>query len=464
MTSGAAIVQLLGRLPPSSDLAIETREASVEAASSDFGGMARGQAQAVARPRTREALVTLVELARTERFALTPRGTGLGQSGQSVPRHGISVDMRQLDRIELSHDGRHVTCEAGATWREVVATTIARGLIPEVLPLNLDISVGGTLSAGGMGSTSHRYGMAASSVESVEVVTGSGEVVTASATARPEVYGTVLGGLGRFGFICAAVLRLRPTQPRVRTFYLLYDDVDALLTDEQALMSRSWCTHLEGFASAAVQGLKRGPTGRRAPFARWFFGLHVSVEFAPELEPSASDCLSGLGHREVLYVEDADTSDFPSRYDPRFEMMRATGAWAQAHPWLECTLPLGAARRVLPTLLQRLPLLFGDGHRIMPLADVPRPEFLMQADGEPAVGFAILPAGVPAPFASAALSALRSVHDELLDAGAKRYLSGWLFEPAEAAWRRHYGDHYERWAELKAQLDPDGVLGSVLAG
>jgi cytokinin dehydrogenase len=456
--------ELIDRFVSSTDVTIDVDGDGALAASSDFGGLARGHAAAVATPRSRDGLIALVEHACAKGLPLTPRGTGLGQSGQSIPRHGVSVDMRHFDHVELSTDATRVTCGGGATWREVIAQTSPHGRVPQVLPLNLDISVGGTLSAGGMGSTSHRYGMAASSVESVEVITGGGELVAASATTRPEVYDTVLGGLGRFGFICSAVLRLRAMQPRIRTFYLLYDDVDALICDEQRLMELEWCTHLEGFASAAIQGLRRGPGGRRAPFARWFYGLHVSSEFSPGAEPSAEDCLSGLGHRELVHVEDGDTVDFASRYDPRFEMMRATGAWAQPHPWFECMLPMSVARAILPTLIQRVPLLLGDGHRIMPLADVPRPRFLVQPHEMPAVGFAVLPAGVPGPFARPALSALRAVHDELLELGAKRYLSGWLFEPDESAWRRHYGDRYEPWAALKRELDPNGVLQSVLTG
>ena len=57
---------------------------------------------------------------------------------------------------------------------------------------------------------------------------------------------------------------------------------------------------------------------------------------------------------------------------------------------------------------------------------------------------------------------LRRAHDALLAIGGKRYLSGWLFEPDDAAWRAHYGARYDDWRRAKAQSDPIDILRSVL--
>jgi cytokinin dehydrogenase len=458
-----AIDQLLrDRLRGIAGLAIRDDEQARSSAEKDFGGLGRGSVHAVARPVDAGALAALVALANDEGLSLTPRGLGLSQSGQSVPSDGLSVDTGAFGHIEIDRDAGIARCGAAVTWRQLLAAASAHGLAPEVMPLNSDLSIGGTLSAGGMGSTSHRYGMAVCAVESLTAVTGAGELVAATRERRRDVYDAVLGGAGHFGFICSVDLRLRALRPRTRTFFLLYDDVATLLADELRLIGAPWCTHLEGFASAAVQGLRRGPAGRRSPFARWFYGLHLSAEFADADEPDEAACLRGLGHRELLHVEDNDSVEFAARYDLRFEMMRATGAWQQIHPWLECMLPHDAAAELLAELVPRLPLMLGDGHRIMPVADVPHPELVVLPAGMPAIGFAVLPVGIPPAFEAPALTALRDAHARLVAAGGKRYVSGWLFEPDMDAWRTHFGERFERWRARKSELDPRGVLRSVL--
>lgn len=445
------------------DGVVVTHEPSeLDAVGRDFGGLVCGRAVAIARPAHTDALVALVELARREGLVLAARSQGLSQSGQSIPTHGVSVDMRGFEGIEVSPVALTATVGAGVTWRALLARTAAEGLAPVTMPLNTDISIGGTLAAGGMGSTSHHHGMAVSTVVAVTVVTGAGELVEATVDHRRDVFDAVLGGIGQFGFICRATIRLRPLRRRTRTYHLLYDDLGALLDDELRLAAQPWCTHLEGFASAAMQGLVPGPAGRRVPFARWFFGLHVSREFEPDREPDTDETLAGLQFRERLRIADSDSREYATRYDLRFEMMRATGAWRQVHPWLECMLSASHARQAIPAVLERLPLALGDGHRIMPIADVDRPRLLVQPSERPVIAFAVLPAGVPEPLAPAMLTALQAIHRELVDGGAKRYLSGWLFEPDEAAWRAHFGDDYELWCTRKRELDPSGVLRSCL--
>jgi cytokinin dehydrogenase len=438
-------------------------EVDVEATSAndDFGHLRSGSAWAVVRPRTIDAVARVVEAARRDGFRLTSRGLGLSQSGQSIPRDGVSLQTSALADIAVDPDARLGRCGPGATWRQLLAATAPHGLAPRVMPFNLDLSIGGTLSAGGLGSTSHHHGFAVSAVRAIEAVSGTAEHVVSTPTTTSTAYDAMLGGVGRFGVLCSATIELRRMLPFTRTYCLLYDSIEPMLDDERALMSRPWCTHLEGFASAAIQGLRRAPDGRRAPFARWFFGMHLSVEH--DGAPSAdAEYLAGLGFRELLNVEEDRSESFAARYDVRFAMMRATGAWDQIHPWVEGTLPGDAAPRLLAALVPTLPLLLGDGHRIMPIADVPRPALLMLAEPAPAFGLAVLPAGVPRAFEAPVVAAAAGLHRKIVESGGKRYLSGWLFDPDDAFWRSHYGGRYDAWRDAKTQLDPDGVFESSL--
>lgn len=461
MVDDSSMSALVDRLRAIDGLDATCDRALLDAAGRDFGGLTNGTARAIARPRHAEALQRLIEFAIAEQLPLTPRTLGYSQSGQSIPRDGISVDLRAFDTVVIDPERRVARCGAAASWRTVLAAAAAHGLAPKVMPFNLDISVGGTLSAGGIGSTSHHHGMAVSWVDELKLVTGAGQHVRATRDEHREIYDAVLGGLGLFGLMYEATIPLRTMLPITRTYSLLYDDLATMMADELAIMGNPACVHLEGFASAAVQGVRRGPGGRRMPFARWFGGMHVSLERADDDE-CGDALLDGLHHRELVHVEETDSLEFAARYDIRFEVMRATGAWQQPHPWFECMVPGDAALELLPSVVPQLPLLLGDGHRIMPFADLPRPPFVVQASPAPCFALAMLPMGIAPPFLAPVTAALRDLHERLLARGGKRYLSGWLFEPDEAAWRRHFGPQFEAWHARRQQLDPHGLLGSTL--
>lgn len=450
--------------PRATELAVDSSERALAEASRDFGGLARGTVTAVLTPANAAEVQAAVRSALTNGEKLTPRGQGMSQSGQSVPRHGKSLDLRRLDQIgEPNTADGTIWVGPGATWRQVLARLAPRGFRPPVMPLNLDLSIGGTLSAGGFGSTSFRHGVAAGNVSRLEVVTGTGELVVASRTESPDVFEAVLGGLGRVGVIVRAELEIVRTLPRTRTLYLLHDSPAKLLTDMLRLSARPDVHHLEGFCAGSMQGLALAPNGKREPFVHWQYGLHVSCEVERSAStPTPAQPVERLSEAKLLRVEEDDTFAFASRYDGRFEMMKKTGGWNQLHPWFECLLPLERAVDLIPQILMRLPVFLGDGQRIFLLPQRGYPKAMAFPDGDPVVGFAILPVGVAEPLREPALAALKSVHDLVLAAGGKRYASGWLFGMGEAEWRAHHGSHHAALASVKERLDPHGVFESCL--
>jgi FAD/FMN-containing dehydrogenase len=64
--------------------------------------------------------------------------------------------------------------------------TLAHRLTPPVFTDYLELSVGGTLSAGGIGGTSPRFGGQVDNVAELEVVTGAGERMVCSPHQRAD--------------------------------------------------------------------------------------------------------------------------------------------------------------------------------------------------------------------------------------------------------------------------------------
>ncbi|TMK45434.1 MAG: FAD-binding protein, partial [Actinobacteria bacterium] len=191
-------------------------------AADDFGHLVRRRPAAVLRAGSVDDVVRLVRHARQAGLQLVPRGAGHTTYGQAQIDGGVVVDLRRLDRIHAL-TSRTATVDAGLTWSTLVRHTTSAGLVPPVLPDFLDLTVGGTLSAGGITGTSFIWGAQIDTVEELLVVTGAGEVVTCSLSREPELFDAALGGFGQVGIIVRATIRLSAAPDSVEVFRLPYE-------------------------------------------------------------------------------------------------------------------------------------------------------------------------------------------------------------------------------------------------
>lgn len=420
---------------------------SRRAASEDFGRLACGDAWGVALPSDIDELCATIAFAGERGLAVTVRGRGYSQSGQSLPAGGLSLDCTRLDRIgPIDQESASVRCEGGARLREVVLATAACGFLPPVLPLNLDMTIGGLLSAGGIGSTSHRYGPVVANILDIEVVTAAAERVRCSSSENTDLFHAVLSGAGRCAVIASARLALRRFQPRTQTYHLLYGSIEDWLDDQRLLSRSGFADHLEGFCWASARWQDRG-----RPRTHWLYGLQVGVEHDNGGLPP-NHILSDARCWRRLHTEDTATLDFAFRYQPRFDAMRESGDWEQSHPWLEFLLPADELAEVLPGVLDMLPLSLGDGHRLILVAGGQAPPLFPLPTADAAC-FAVLPMGVAFHHRDRTLEALRAVDRRLREAGGERYLSGWLFDRAGTG---------RGWLDAKRKFDPRGIFSSVL--
>jgi cytokinin dehydrogenase len=436
---------------------VMTQSDALERVAQDFGHVVSGEPVGVARPGSEQEVAALVRDAYAAGERLTVRGAGHSFGGQSLPARSVAVDMSGLNGVGPVHGGREsVRCGAGATLRDVVAATFPHGRLPRVMTNLLDLTVGGLLSVGGIGPASQRYGPVVSNVASMVVVTGEGEIRHCSRTEDRRLYDAVLCGLGRCGVIVSAELELRAARPRVRTFYLLYDDHRRWLADQRALAGS--VQGMEGFCSPSAQGL-RGTHGRRAAFTTWFYPLQVCLEY----EETPPELPTGLSPYRIVHVEDDLTSYFPARHDARFETMKRLGAWDRPHPAVSALIDIGTLAEVLPDVLAAIPPGLGDVHRGIFLVDMQRvpPLFMTPGTGDVAF-FSIMHAGVAPPLVEEALEAFARARDLLVDAGGKSYLADWLAGTGPASWRAHFGSQADTWEAHKTIFDPSGAFCSQL--
>ena len=444
-------------------------EAARAAVRSDFGRTVDRLPAAVARCRDAEEVAEVVRVCRAHRIPVVPRGQAHTQSGQATSEGGIVVDTSSMQTIhEIDGEGLSATVDCGVVWRDLVDAALPQGLVPPVLTNNLGVSISGTLSMAGLGVASFRYGTQADNAIELQVVTGTGEIVTCSREANRELFDVVRCGLGQFGIITRAKLKLRRCKPIVRKYYLVYDDLGALMEDAKTVMSPENPTFssLESWCTPCLQGLKKIGEGMELgvgmqTFAYWLYPFHLTVELDPGEDPDTAATLAGLSYYRHVHTEDFTHHEFAHRMDPIFELWRRSGYWEMAHPWMETTLPWETAREFIESALAITPpqALGPGGHVLLwPAAtassDVP---LFMHPGGEHVMGWGILP-GVPRAFLERALAQLDMASELSIAYGGKRYLSGYItFDTAEK-WAAHFGDRWPMILAAKRRFDPDGIL------
>ena len=434
-------------------------QASLDGRSGDFGRMIVRRPGVVVRPAAAGDVAAVIRYARRRSVPVATRGEAHSQTGQSTVSGGILLDLTSLERI-VAIDANAMTadCEAGVRWEELVRRTLAQGLIPPVLTNNLGVTVGGTLSVAGLGVASFRHGAQGDNVVEIEAVTGAGDLVVCSATQEPEVWNAVRSGLGQFGVITRARLKLRRCLPKARTHFLLYDDLATLMRDARLAMEQNRFDYLESWCVPCPQGFRRAGQAKES-FAAWFFPLHLTVEFDPAAPPDDAALLSGLSPYRRVHTEDQDLWDFASRLEPLFQIWKRMGYWAAAHPWMETVLPWDAAAMFVPQALAGLPpAALGGGHVLLwPCrGDVSGIPLFITPPTKLVMGFGILP-GVPPDLLPLARQRLNLASDLSCAAGGKRYLSGFV-EFDRARWKQHFGPRWADLLRLKTTYDPDGIL------
>ena len=441
-------------------IVVDRSPLAVAQASRDFGRLISGRAEGVITARTADEVVEAIREANAEGFTLTPAGTRSSCGGQSLPAGGLALDMKAMAGVgPVDVTTLTIECESGATLRSIADATLRHGLLPNILSFNLDITLGGVLSAGGFGANCHRFGPMVANVEALDVVTGAGQRVRCSRTHEPALFDAVLGGLGRCAVIVGATLRLRRVKSRVRMWSLIHHRHEDWFDDQERLSRSAHCDYLQGFFWAGPHVLRPTASGF-VPEPQWFFGSSVGVEYDGQ-PPADESIFGGLQPSGVLTVDDADTSQYIDLYRDRFVQMRRTDAWLRRHPWIDCLLSPAVLREILPQVLAKLPRSAGDGHRLAWFPTRNLPGLFSVPAGDWAVAFAVLPTSIEESVYEETLVALDEVRRLLWRHGGKAYLVGWFGPMDEAAWRRHYGDRYDTWVTAKKTYDPHGILHSM---
>jgi FAD/FMN-containing dehydrogenase len=406
-------------------------------AADDYGHIAHRVPIAVLRPGSVLDIQKLVRFANQHDLTVAMRGQGHSTYGQAQAG-GVVIDSSTLATIHRV-GADHAVVDAGVRWLELIRATLARGLTPPVVTDYLGLSVGGTLSVGGIGGATAHHGLLVDNVLSLEVVTGTGELFRCSPIVRPELFHAVLGGLGQFGVITRATVRLIPAATTARVYHLTYPDLASLTAAQRVALGRF--SYLEGQATPTESG--------------WTYLLEGVVYYTPPSVPDDAVLLAGLGPADITEMPYFDWLNRIYDLVQQLMTLRLPG------PWINLFLPDSAVDSYVSDVLATTAP--SDVGGVVLLYPVPRSlirqPFVRLPDSPVVFLLALLRAVSPPDDAETQrlIAVNRSQYDQAVGVGGTHYPVGAVpLTPAD--WRAHFGDQWPAFRAAKRRYDPRHVL------
>ena len=177
-----------------------------------WNGMITKRPAVVAQPATTDDVRQLVRFARDRGIALSVKGGGHNIAGLSMADGGLTLDMSRLRHVEIDGDLVHVG--AGCLLADVDRVTQAGGRATTIGFVS-QTGVAGLTLGGGFGYLTRRFGWSVDALQSVEIVTAAGEVLTASRDEHDDLFWALRGGGGNFGVVTRFAFRHFEVGPQV---------------------------------------------------------------------------------------------------------------------------------------------------------------------------------------------------------------------------------------------------------
>jgi decaprenylphospho-beta-D-ribofuranose 2-oxidase len=400
-----------------------------------------------------------------------PRGLGRSYGDVAQNAGGLVLDMTSFAvPPTLDEAAGTIRAGAGSSFDELLHLLVPRGWFLPVVPGTRFVTLGGAIANDVHGKNHHVDGSIARHLVSFELVTPGGELRTVTPESDARTWTATLGGIGLTGVILRATLRVRRIgSSRVRVDTERARDLDDLMSrmasgDEGYRYSVAWIDCLARGSNLGRGVLTRGdhaavselgPSARRAPLAY----RSRSVPPVPPVLPSVMSLVAARTFNEIWYRRaPREERGALVGIDPFFFPLDAVPAWNRLYGRRgfvqhQSVVPFGS-EQVIVDVIERIAALgrpsflgvlkrFGDGGGML---SFPMPGWTLALD---------FPAA-----ASGIASVLDEIDRRVADSGGRVYL-GKDARLAPALLPVMYPE-FDRWAEVRASLDPAHAMRSDL--
>jgi FAD/FMN-containing dehydrogenase len=164
----------------------------------------------------------------TATVRLAKRTSNLFRARAASSAEGLDVS-GLTDVIAVDPDARTADVAGMCTYEDLVAATLPYGLSPLVVPQLKTITLGGAVTGLGIESASFRNGLPHESVLEMDVLTGTGEVLTTSRDLHPELFRAFPNSYGTLGYSVRIKIELEPVKPFVALRHVRFHTLDDLV-------------------------------------------------------------------------------------------------------------------------------------------------------------------------------------------------------------------------------------------
>ncbi len=153
------------------------------------------------------------------------------------------LDVAALHRvISVDAAGRTARVQGMTTYEHLLDATLPHGLMPLVVPQLKTITLGGAVTGLGIEASSFRNGLPHESVLSMEILTGSGEVVLATPDGEhADLFHAFPNSYGSLGYALSLTIELEPVKPWVSLRHKRFGSIrDATAAIEEVMSTRAY--------------------------------------------------------------------------------------------------------------------------------------------------------------------------------------------------------------------------------
>ncbi|MDN5717687.1 MAG: FAD-binding oxidoreductase [Janibacter sp.] len=198
--------------------------------------------------------------------------------------------------IEIDADSRTAQVQGMCTYEDLVAATLPHGLIPLVTPQLRTITLGGAVTGLGIEATSFRNGLPHESVLEMDILTGSGEVVTARPdNEHADLFFAFPNSYGSLGYAVRLHIELEAVPPRVALRHLRFHDSQSATDAIDAIVAAG---EHEGVRVDALDGVAFTPDEIYLTLATWTHDARPTSDYTGQqiyyrsLQERTSDLLT----------------------------------------------------------------------------------------------------------------------------------------------------------------------------
>lgn len=167
-----------------------------------------------------------------------PGGLGLAKDHSNLFRERgrrarPRVDLSDFNRVlGINLDAGTVDCEGMTTYADLAEATLARGVMPCVVPQLKSITIGGATAGVGIESSSFRYGLVHETLLAMDVLLADGDIVTCTPdNEHRDLFFGFPNSYGTLGYALKLTAQVIPAKPCVQLTHIRHRDAEEFFQD-----------------------------------------------------------------------------------------------------------------------------------------------------------------------------------------------------------------------------------------